>query len=111
MKAKLQNEMYSYDYEELENTLLCARWIVHQFENLKFESIARLFQRAIDDAEAWIGTMVQNGELPENCIESIKAEEAKIIHNILIKYASIDNSQLRKEILDEMLRITKHSHN
>ena len=111
MKPKFQHKLYSYDSEELENTMLCARWLVHQFENLQFESIARLFQRAIDDAEAWIETMVQSGALPVDCLEPIKAEEAKAIHNILVKYASIDDAQMRQDILNEMLRITKQSHN
>ncbi len=111
MTATIQKKSFNSDIEELENTMLCARWLVHQFEDLHFESIARLFQRAIDDAEAWIETMVRNGEMPEKATEPIKAEEAKAIHNILIKYASIDDAGIRQDILREMQRMTKKSYN
>jgi len=96
--------------EELENTMLCARWLVGQFESLDQESIARIFQKAVEDAEAWIHTMVARGQLPREYGEPIKAREAAAIHNILIRYASIDDPDVRKNILAKMIASTNKGH-
>lgn len=97
--------------EELENTMLCARWLVHQFEELHCESIAKIFQKAVNDADSWIQTMVVQGNLPEEYAEPIKAKEAALIHNLLIKYASIDDPDLRKNVLDKMITFTNKNYN
>lgn len=89
--------------EELSQTINCARWLVKQFEELDCTSIAKIFQRAVDDADAWIQTMAVGGRLPKEIAEPIRAREASLIHNMLVKYASIDDPLARKDILNEML--------
>ncbi|NCC21907.1 MAG: hypothetical protein EOM26_05515 [Alphaproteobacteria bacterium] len=97
--------------EELENIMLCARWLVHQFENINCHSLAVIFQKAINDAEAWIQTMVRHGTIPPEFSEPIKAREAELIHGILVKYASIDDPEMRREALDKMLEATRRKIN
>jgi|GEM_PF-5752637 len=93
--------------DELDKTMLCARWLVHQFEAIECESIAKIFQKAVNDADAWIHNMVIKGDLPKECFEPIKAEEISLLHNILVRYASINNPDLRREILDQMMENTE----
>lgn len=88
--------------EALENTMNCARWLVREFENINCDGIAVIFDRAISDAETWVQTMVEKRALPEGCSDSIRAHEAAEIHNILIRYASIDNPDIRKKVLERM---------
>src|SRR5688572_26978636 len=99
----MPNKMNSARAKSLINTMGCARWIVGQFEELGCDSIARVFQRAVDDADAWIQTKALNGHLPKEAAEPIKSKEAIMIHNLLIKYASISDPERRKQILDDML--------
>jgi hypothetical protein len=87
----------------LQKTMNCARWIVQEFQSLHCAGIARIFQRAVDDADSWIQTMAVRGQLPSESSEPIKAKEAAVIHNILIKYASIDDPAMRKIILGKMM--------
>lgn len=103
----VENRLSEQDAAQIENVMLCARWLVHQFENINCGSVARLFQKAIDDAEAWVQTKILNGEISEQYGEPIKSREAKIIHNILIKYASIEDPEMRDAILGEMIGATK----
>ena len=105
-ERKMLTKLKDNQAEELENTMLCARWLVLQFEDLHCGSIAKIFQRAVNDADAWIQTMVIQGKLPEEYAEPIKAKEAALIHNLLIKYASIDDPDLRKSVLDKMMSST-----
>ncbi len=111
MQSAKTDKTQQLDYEELQNTLLCAHWLVHQFENLELQSIANLFQQALNDTESWLETMSNTGIIDYQCLETVKEREAKAIHNILIKYASIENKEIREGILGEMLRITKQSYN
>ncbi len=99
------------DVEEVRNTLVCAKWLVHQFENMNMHSVASLFQQALSDAEIWIENMTDQDGLEHKFVEEVKEQEAKAIHNILVKYASIDDKDIREGILSEMLRITKQSYN
>lgn len=99
------------EFEQIENTLLCAKWLVKQFEDLKLITVARLFQNAIDDSEAWIHTMISQEKWSKQHADKIREQEAKSIHNILIKYASINDVQIREELLNEMLRITNKKQN
>lgn len=87
----------------LNKTMNCARWIVREFEALQCSSIARIFQRAVDDADSWIQTMAMRGRLPKEADEPIRAKEAAVIHNLLIKYASIDDPAMRKDVLSKMM--------
>lgn len=90
--------------ESLINTMSCARWLVGQFEELGCDSIARVFQKAVDDADAWIQTKAVNGQLPKEAAEPIKSKEVLLIHNMLVKYASIPDPKQREQILDDMLQ-------
>ncbi len=89
--------------DALTKTMNCARWIVQEFEALQCASIARIFQRAVDDADSWIQTMALRGRLPRESEEPIRAKEAAVIHNILIRYASIEDPVVRKDILGKMM--------
>jgi hypothetical protein len=87
----------------------CARWLVREFETLDCASIARIFQRAVDDADSWIQTMALRGKLPSESEAPIRAKEAEVIHNILIKYASIDDPGMRRDILGKMMSSLEES--
>lgn len=89
--------------EELANTINCARWLVKQFEDLDCPSIAKIFQRAVDDADTWIQTKALGGQLPKETATPIRAREANLIHSMLVKYASIDDPIARRDILQDML--------
>ena len=95
--------------EALENTMNCARWLVHEFENINCDGIAIIFDRAVSDAETWVQTMVENGALPEGCSNSIQAHEVAEIHSILVRYASIDDPNVRKKILERMSSSTTNN--
>jgi uncharacterized protein YutE (UPF0331/DUF86 family) len=99
------------NFEEIQNILMCAKWLVHQFENMNMQSVANIFQQALNEAEIWVETMAQNGRIEYEHIEQVKEQEAKAIHNILVKYASIEDKDIRDGILNEMLRMTKESYN
>lgn len=96
--------------EGLINTMNCARWLVQQFEELDCASIARIFQKAVDDADSWIQTTAVGGRLPKECIDPIRAREASQIHHMLVKYASIDSPQTRQLILQSMLDAIDDNH-
>jgi hypothetical protein len=89
--------------DALAKTMDCARWIVQEFETLQCASIARIFQRAVDDADSWIQTMALRGKLPRESEEPIRAKEAAVIHNILIRYASIEDPVIRRDVLGKMM--------
>lgn len=107
----MPNRLNNSRAESLINTMSCARWLVGQFEELGCGSIARVFQRAVDDADAWIQTKALNGQLPKEVAEPIKSKEAVMIHNLLIKYASISDPEKREQILDDMLESIKDEAN
>lgn len=88
--------------DELDKTMLCAKWIVTQFEKNGYSSISRIFQIAVNDAEAWIHAMVTEGKISKDSFEPIKAEEVKLLHNILVRYASISNPDHRNKVLESM---------
>lgn len=102
-KKSVLNSARNERADGLNKTMSCARWIVREFEELQCDSIARIFQRAVDDADSWIQTMALRGRLPDACEEPIRAKEAAVIHNILIKYASIDDPIMRQDILGKMM--------
>lgn len=89
--------------EGLVNTMSCARWLVQQFEVLDCASIARIFQKAVDDADSWIQTMAMGGALPKESADPIRAREAELIHNMLVKYASINDPSTRNALLSNMI--------
>ncbi|MCB9990721.1 MAG: hypothetical protein H6867_05005 [Rhodospirillales bacterium] len=100
------------EIESLDHILLCAKWIVGQFESIHCQSIANIFQKAIDDANAWIHNMVANENLPDQCEKSIHQREAEMIHSILVRYASIGNPEIKQNFLKKMaLAIEEQDHN
>lgn len=103
LKAKEQRA------DGLNKAMNCARWLVREFESLQCDSIARIFQRAVDDADSWIQTMALRGKLPNECEEPIRAKEAAVIHNILVKYASIGDPTMRQDILGRMMSSLEES--
>lgn len=92
--------------QEIENVLLCAHWLVRQFEEIRCQELAALFSRAVEDAEAWVHSMVITGRLADDAEAPIEEREAKSIHRILVKYASISDEGARENILQEMIRLT-----
>lgn len=101
--------MRTCDIQELDNLILCAKWLVVQFENINCKSLAAIFQKSINDSEAWIENMVEQSLLPQKNLELIKLGEAESIRKILIKYASINDPDIRKDILDRMVSIANGS--
>lgn len=95
------------DLKELENIMLCAKWLIVQFENLDLLGLARLFQNAVSDAEAWIENMIYKEEFSSDFLDPVKDQESKAIYNILVKYASIGDPEIRKRILSEMSNATE----
>lgn len=87
--------------EALINTMSCARWLVGQFEQIGCGTLAGFFQHAVDDADAWIQTKAVDGELPREAASPIKAREAMMLHNLLVKYSSFD-PEVRERFLAEM---------
>lgn len=102
----MPTELSKAELESLDNTMLCAKWIISQFQAIHCDSIARIFQKALDDAYSWIQTMAANDDLPHKCADPIHLNEAQIIHNILVRYASINNPEVRKTILSKMMSFT-----
>lgn len=47
--------------------------------------------------------MALGGSLPEEMAQPIKVREATIIHNLLVKYASIEDPDLRSRVLSDMM--------
>jgi len=89
--------------EELENTMACARWLVREFEQLNCQSLANLFQNSVEDAEVWISHMGNSDHVKYKYESKIKEKEAQAIHRMLIKYAGINDANIRKKIIKEMM--------
>ena len=87
--------------EALINTMGCARWLVGQFEEIDCGTLAKFFQRAVDDADAWIQTKAVDGQLPKETAAPIKAREVLMLHNLLVKYSSF-SPDIRERFLSEM---------
>lgn len=90
--------------QDLNNIFLCAEWLVGQLRIIDQELVARIFQKAIDDAYSWIRS---EGEVDLSILgrDFIKEQEVEAIHRILRRYAAIDNSRIRGLMLGEMEQI------
>ena len=93
--------------KEFEQLLLCAHWIVGQFEDMHLYSIAKIFQLAVEDAESWVHTMAANDGLMQEYDDVIKLTEAQAIRGLLVKYANIQDPEKRKEVLEKMNSVTQ----
>lgn len=92
----------SVDIAELENLMLCARWLVLQMEELSCFSLANIFQKALDDSEAWIKNMICDDSLVAEANIRPFSTEAEIIRKLLVKYAGIKDQNTRDSILRRM---------
>ena len=88
--------------EDLQNTLLCAHWLIGQFDTMGMKSVANIFQRALDDTMSWIGNMSTPSGSLAPYQGDIEIREVKILRSFLIKYASIHNPEERKKALEKM---------
>jgi len=88
--------------DDLENTIICAHWLIEEFEKINLHSVAQIFQRALDDTLSWLNTMSPQDGYFQKYSEDVKTREAQLIRDILIKYASIQNPHKRKKALQKM---------
>ncbi len=103
MKIPMQKKQYS----DLENTLVCASWLVEEFEKMGLHSIAKIFQGALDDSIAWLNTMPRQNSQAQKYRATAKIREAQVIRDILVKYATIQDPIKRKKVLEKMKLSTK----
>ena len=109
-KKKLkETALIDYDHEELHNILTCIRWLIQQLEEMHYESIAVVFQKAVEDTESWIHTMLESGLTLTEKNEKLFLNEALIIRKLLVRYSSIQDPEIRKSILENMARLTQKS--
>lgn len=104
MKKKIvYSGLSKEDIENLGRIVLCAEWVVGQFEAANCQSIANIFREAIDDANAWIHNMVSHEDLSESYSKTMRQREVEILHSILVRYASINNSEVKEKALERMI--------
>ena len=109
-KRKLKETVLLNDpHEELHNILTCIRWLIQQLEEMQYDSIAVVFQKAVDDAEGWIHTMSENGLSLTERNEKLFLSEALMIRKLLVRYSSIQDPETRKSILEDMAQLTKEA--
>ncbi len=103
MKISMQKKRNS----DLENTLVCAHWLIEEFEKMGLLSIAKIFQGALDDSIAWLNTMPPQNNQAKKYRATAKIREAQVIRDILVKYATIQDPIKRKKVLDKMKLSTR----
>lgn len=104
IKYSSDNEI---DFQEVEKVMVCAKWIIYQFEELSCLTLARVFQKAFDDAEAWIENIPQSKDHQGASEPRPFLLDAEVIRKLLIRYASIRDINTRHDILKGMEEITK----
>lgn len=98
-KLRAQKIVNLGDDQGLDGVIVCAKWLVSELERLGCQSLANIFDKAVEDAESWIENMGEQQDVSD-CKEAIEAREAYQILTLLKKYAAIQDPEKRQALLD-----------